>query len=192
MKRVIIVHGWSGKPDEHWLPWLKQQLEAKGFSVQVPQLPDADTPRIEPWVAKVAQTVGTPDQDTFLVGHSLGNQAIARYLATLKPGVTVGGVVFVAGFFKSLHTQEAPEDQETARLWLTAPLDLAAVESHIKNSVAIFSDDDPDVPPENIGSFRDELGAEIVIEHGKGHFCESDGVTQLPSALTGVLKLAGA
>lgn len=27
MKRAIIVHGFKGKPDTNWKPWLKRQLE---------------------------------------------------------------------------------------------------------------------------------------------------------------------
>jgi len=30
MKRVFIIHGWGGNPEEGWLPWLKKELEAKG------------------------------------------------------------------------------------------------------------------------------------------------------------------
>ena len=28
-KRVFIIHGWGGKPDEHWLPWLEEELAKK-------------------------------------------------------------------------------------------------------------------------------------------------------------------
>ncbi|PIP29922.1 hypothetical protein COU12_02115 [Candidatus Jorgensenbacteria bacterium CG10_big_fil_rev_8_21_14_0_10_54_38] len=47
MKRVFIVHGWDGYPEEGWFPWLKRELEARGFEVHVPPLPDAGNPRIQ-------------------------------------------------------------------------------------------------------------------------------------------------
>jgi predicted alpha/beta hydrolase family esterase len=51
----------------------------------------------------------------------------------------------------------------------------------------IFSKDDPVVPfDENLPIFRDKLGAEIIVEEGKGHFSGSDGVTELPSALEAI------
>lgn len=31
MKRVIIVHGWDGYPEEGWFPWFKKELEEKGL-----------------------------------------------------------------------------------------------------------------------------------------------------------------
>ncbi len=38
-KRAFIIHGWGGKPDEHWLPWLAGELEKNGFDVIVPAIP---------------------------------------------------------------------------------------------------------------------------------------------------------
>ena len=32
-KRVFIAHGWDGYPEEGWFPWLKKELETKGFEV---------------------------------------------------------------------------------------------------------------------------------------------------------------
>src|SRR3989344_9568337 len=113
LQRVFIVHGWDGHPEEGWFPWLKRELEAKGFKVYVPQLPDAANPRIYNWVPALAAAVGEADEETYFVGHSMGCQTIARYLeslpeekqlATSKPlrkeARRGGGAVFVAGFFK--------------------------------------------------------------------------------------------
>src|SRR3989344_6946533 len=99
-KRVIITHGWGGHPKGDWFPWLKKELEAKSFEVHIPRLPNAENPRIEKWVPKLAQVVGVADEETYFVGHSMGCQAIARYLESLPEGVKIGGAVFVAGFFK--------------------------------------------------------------------------------------------
>ena len=37
---------------------------------------------------------------------------------------------------------------------------------------AIFSEDDPWVPVTDSRWFKDEFGAEILIENGKGHYIE--------------------
>ncbi len=187
-KRAIIVHGWDGTPETAWFPWLKKELESKGFKVTVPQLPDPGTPRIENWVPKLAEVVGTPDENTYFVGHSMGNQAIARYLESLPEGTRVGGAVFVAGFFKHItNTDNNASETETRKHWLEAKLDLKKVRSHLPKSIAIFSDDDPFVPLDNQNDFRDKLGSKIIIEHAKSHF--SKGMLELPSALEAVLSL---
>ena len=192
-KRVFIAHGWDGYPEEGWFPWLKKELEARGFEVFVPQLPNAGNPRIQIWVPNIAEAVGTADEQTYFVGHSMGCQAVARYLETLPEGVKVGGAVFVAGFFKRLAgLEDTPDVEETDRHWLGTPIDLAKVKSHLLKSIAIFSDDDPWVPLDNQDDFRDKLGSEIIIEHAKGHFSGGrDKITELPVARDKVLSLAG-
>jgi len=189
MKRVIIVHGWDGTPEEGWFPWLKKELEARGFQAIVPKLPDAETPSIEKWVPALAAAVGAVDEDTYFVGHSMGCQAIARFLEGLPQEQKAGGVVYVAGFFDSLMLSE-DEEEEVWNKWKNAPLDLSRVRTQAPKSVAIFSDDDPYVPLSNQNDFKNKLGSEIIIEHGKNHFNESSGYFELPIALESVLKLA--
>ena len=190
-KRVFIVHGWGGYPEEGWFPWLKRELEQRGFTVHVPQLPDTKTPRIYNWVPALARAVGIADSETYFVGHSMGCQTIARYLETLPDGVTVGGAVFVGGFFKRLMGYENdPAVQATDRHWLGAPIDFKKIKSHLPHSVALFSDDDPYVPLDNQDDFRDKLGSKIVIVHGKGHFTgDEDHCTELPEAREALLDV---
>src|SRR5688572_19611763 len=94
MKRIFVVHGWYGHPGEGWFPWLKETLEARGFEVFVPAMPDPAHPRIESWVRQLAGEVGELDQETFFVGHSIGCQTILRYLQ--MGDARAGGVVCVA------------------------------------------------------------------------------------------------
>lgn len=190
-KRVIVAHGWDGHPQEGWFPWLKDQLEEKGFEVIIPQLPDPESPRIYNWVPALAEAVGVADADTYFVGHSMGCQAIARYLEKLPEDLQVGGAVFVAGFFKRLSGLEDDEEvQETDRHWLTTPVDLEKVKKHCKKSIALFSDDDPYVPLDNKDDFKDKLGSEIVVMSGMGHFSGGqNGVTRLPILLDLLKKL---
>jgi predicted alpha/beta hydrolase family esterase len=190
IKRVFVVHGWDGSPEEGWFPWLKRELEAKGFEVHVPQLPDAANPRIYNWVPALAHAVGMPDEQTYFVGHSMGCQTIARYLETLPNGVQVGGAVFVGGYFKSLVLAE-DEEEEVWNSWKSVPVDLSKVGSHLPKSVAIFSDDDPYVPLDNQDDFRDKLGSEIVVEHAKGHYTGGDDKCfELPTVLQKFLKIS--
>lgn len=192
-KRVVIVHGWDGYPEEGWFPYLRKKLEAKGFEVLVPQLPDAENPRIEKWVPALRAAVGTPDEDTYFVGHSMGCQTIVRYLESLSEGVRVGGAVFVAGFFKRLSgLGDVLDVQETARLWLGVPVDLKKAAAHLKNgSVAIFSDNDPFVPLDNQDDFHDLLGSRIIVVPDGGHFSGAlNRCFELPVALRALLEIA--
>jgi predicted alpha/beta hydrolase family esterase len=85
MKRAIIVHGFKGKPGTNWKPWLKRELEDKGFRVNVPEMPHTQTPQLKEWVDKLTETISLYESDDiFLIGHSLGCITILKYLETLN------------------------------------------------------------------------------------------------------------
>lgn len=181
MKKVIIIHGWGGHPEEGWFPWLKKELEAKGHKVEVPSMPNSENPIIEDWVAHLAKTVGKPDKDTYFVGHSIGCQTILRYLETLD-GDTLGGAVFVAGWFNLLNMED--EEGPIAKPWLETPIDLMKVKVVLPKSVLIISDNDPHGFFEENKKEFEKLGSKIMVLHDAGHINEEAGYTELPEALT--------
>ncbi|MEW6617604.1 MAG: alpha/beta hydrolase [Patescibacteria group bacterium] len=190
MKQVFIIHGWDGYPEEGWFPWLKKELELRGFSVVVPQLPQSEEPRIRNWVPEVQRIVGVPNKDTYFVGHSMGCQTIIRYLEGLPDGIKIGGAVFVAGFLKRLTNLEDDDTvKDVEKEWLSTPLDLKRVSFHLSKSIAIFSDNDPYVPLENKKDFKEQLNSELIIEREMGHFSGSTGTKELPIVLESLLKI---
>ena len=181
-KRVFIIHGWGGYPQESWFPYLKQKLEQKGYVVHIPAMPHTNHPTMEEWIPFLSQSVGTPDSKTFLIGHSIGCQTILRYLETVK--VQIGGIILVAGFVHlALDENESPE---IAKPWLKAPLHWEKIKAHTKNTVAIFSDDDQWVPVGDAQIFKEKLGAKIIVEKKQGHFTD---MTQLPIVMREMEKM---
>lgn len=187
MKRVFIIHGWMGYPEEAWFPWLKSELQSRGIEVRVPQMPNADEPNIDSWVPFLAGEIGSPDNELYLVGHSIGVQTILRYLETID--VKVGGVIGVAGFYKlAPDFIEDPEDAAIAEPWLKRPMDDVKIRETANKIVAFFSDNDPYVPIDNEIMFKDRLGAETYIVQGKGHMGRHD-MTEAPQILEMLLKM---
>ncbi|QQG43663.1 MAG: alpha/beta fold hydrolase [Candidatus Daviesbacteria bacterium] len=169
-KRGIIVHGWSGSFQKDWLPWAKAELETRGYEVLVPDLPDSDNPKIENWVPYLSRIIGKVNENDILIGHSMGCQTILRFLESLPEGKKVDKIILVAGFgpfLKGLTEQE----WQIAKPWINTPLDLDKIKTHANSFTAIFSDNDPFVPlEENKKLFEEKLGAQVFIEHHKGHF----------------------
>ena len=186
-KRAFIIHGWDGYPDEGWFPWLKNELEQKGFQVQVPAMPEPAEPKIEAWVSHLSKIVGDVDENTFFVGHSIGCQTILRYLESLPADKKIGGAFFVAGWF-TLMNSETEEEKRIGKPWLETPIDFEKVKQHTKKFFAVFSDDDEVVPQDNKKLFEERLGAKTSIEHAKGHFSGSDEVKELPVILEAILS----
>ena len=181
MKRVIIVHCWSGTPEYAWYPWAKAELEKRGLAVTVPAMPDTDEPELAKWLPALTAAVGAPDEDLVLIGHSIGTVTIMRYLEALPAGQRIGQAIFVAGFTDQLGFAELEN-------FFQRPLDYAAIQpKSARGFVAIQSDNDPFVSAQYGTRLQDELGAELVIKHGARHMSgAADGeqaCTELPELL---------
>ncbi|MCX6719425.1 MAG: alpha/beta hydrolase [Candidatus Taylorbacteria bacterium] len=177
MKRIMIVHQWMVGVEGDWRPWLKKELEKRGYEVSMPEMPDIDTPIIEKWVGKLAEVVGMPDKDTYFIGHSIGCQAIIRYLETID--TPVGGAIFVAGWF-DLKNLESSEVEEIAMPWIEMPIDIEKVKAVLPKSILIISDNDPyDCFEENKAGFE-KLGSKLMVVPKAGHFTAEEGFSELP------------
>jgi uncharacterized protein len=189
MKRVLILHKWGGTPADDWYPWLKNELEKKGIVVKVPEMPDTRDPKMDEWVPKLSAEIGKPDEDTYLVGHSMGAQAILRYLEGLKPGEKVGGALFVAGFITVKENSVAPESMHIFERLSKSRIDLEKVRVHCNKFISIFSDNDEYVGLENAKVFEQNLGSKIVVIPGAGHLTKKNGYKELHAALNELLKM---
>jgi hypothetical protein len=172
MKKVYLVHGWGGSAtSEAWFGWLKEKLKEENIMVDALEMPESDYPRIETWVKYLDNTVKDLGEETYFVGHSIGCQAILRFLEKLPENIKIGGCVFVAGFFNlKEETYECEEDREIAKPWIETPISLEKVKEHTNNFLAIFSNDDPDVPVSDSEIFKEKLNAEIIIKENEEHF----------------------
>lgn len=182
MKKAILIHGWEGSPEEGWRPWLKKELEQCGFEVAVPAMPNPAKPNMKEWLSYLKEIIDNPDENCFLVGHSLGCVTILRYLELLETNQKIGGVVLVAGFTSNLGYDELDSFFQTK-------IDWNKIKSHCEKFVAIHSSNDPYVSLHYADFFRNNLGAEIIVEQNMKHFSGDDGINKLPVVLKSVLKM---
>src|SRR5262245_43500518 len=83
---AILVHGWRGWPENSWFPWLREELERRGWTVDIPSMPDPMVPTPEKWVATLERHIFAasqkeiPPSKVVLVGHSLGCPTILMAL----------------------------------------------------------------------------------------------------------------
>lgn len=191
MKKVYIVHGWDGNPDEPLFVWLDKKLSARGYAVERLAMPEPETPMIEAWVRKLQESV-VPDAETILVGHSVGCQAVMRYIETVPEEARIAGMVLLAPWMKLDQTtieEEGEEVVEIARPWMETPIDFNKVKMIAGRVIAIFSDNDDFVELSQKDFFEEKLAAQTVVEHEKGHFSPAENISELPSALESILKL---
>jgi serine hydrolase len=186
MKQVYIIHSRGAGPRDHWYPYVASALEEAGFAVHVPQMPDPEAPKQSAWMEALASHISIINENTYLIGHSVGCQAALRLLGSLEPGQRAGGVVLVAGWV-SVPNWEGRTEEQKAILndWLNPPLDLKSLAGRSNHFTAIFSDNDPFVPKENWAACEKELHAKVIVKHSAGHF-EGEHATDLPEAVAAV------
>jgi uncharacterized protein len=181
---VVIIHGATSKPEEHWFPWLAQQVECAGHNALVPRFPTPEGQAVVPWLEVLDSALSPLGPSTSLVGHSLGSALMLRALE--RPGPAVEASVFVSGFagligdefFDSLN---AP--------FLLDPFDWEAIRARAGKVRLFAGSDDPFVPLSKGEELAEHLDAELTVVPGGGHLISQFGYTQFPQ-LWDALQLA--
>ena len=163
MRKAVIIHCWAGHPDYAWYPDAKKRLEAMGFQVDVPEMPDTNSPKLSLWLPTLQQHAGNPDSDLYLIGHSSGGVTVMRYLELLPEGTQIGGVVLVGSFPKPIGFKEVEN-------FFEVPLDFDKIKPKAKYFTVIHSDNDPYVSMEYAAELQQKLGARMIVKQGMGHF----------------------
>ncbi len=185
MNRAFIIHGWEGKPEEGWFPWLENTLEKEGWQVSVPAMPHPILPTLPDWLATLSGVVGKPDEHCYFIGHSLGCITILKYLETLPENQKVGGVIMVAGFAGHLKHKI-----KLLQPFYKDKLNWPKVKAQAKAFVAIGSKRDDLIHIESLDEFQTKLGAKVIIDNNWLHFSGVEGITELPEVLNSLRELS--
>jgi len=185
MNRCFIIHGWAGKPEEGWMPWLKVELEQRGWQVEAPKMPHAKLPQVEEWLQALGEVVSTPDENTYFVGHSLGCFTFLKYIEQLPPDQKVGGGVMVAGFAGNLK-----HNIPVLVKYYEGGLDYEKIKLHGGKYIAIASERDDYVHIQSLHEFAEHLGAKTIVNNEWEHFSGQEGIAELPEALNGLLEVS--
>jgi predicted alpha/beta hydrolase family esterase len=180
-----VVHGYAARASAHWFPWLGEHLTARGITCTVVELPTPESPDAAAWEHAVAAAVGTPDEGTWIVAHSLGAITALRALEALPEGTRVGGLVMVAGFTGPLAALPVLDD------YLRDDIDATKLVPRVGTRIMVHSDDDALVPPDASDRLARRLRAEVYLQRGAGHFLAEDGVVSLPLIATLLDRASG-
>ncbi len=177
--QFFIFHGIEGHPAENWFPWLKQQLEAEGHTVTIPALPHADQPTLDEWLTYMEPYRSQMNDQTILIGHSLGVPFLLSLLSSLDQPVAAS--FLVSGFMTLPNNAYAPRMTSFIQLF-----DRQRLRAQCGHFEVFCGDDDPFVSIDKTRELSDFLSAPLhVIPHG-GHLNAAAGYTSFPELLTAI------
>ena len=179
MKNVIIFHGTEGYPKENWFPWIKEKLETEGYQVFIPQFPSPPVvpAKISEWFDVLKNYESEINENTILIGHSLGGLFLLRVLEKLDHPIHTAVFVGTPVGEKPITNW----DRDSA--FCGFEFDWNKIKNKAKNFIVYQSDDDPWVGLTNGEKLAKELGVELTFIPNAGHFNKRAGYESFPHLL---------
>ncbi len=173
-KKALILHAWYSKPSDNWYPWLKKELESRGYEVILPELPtmNTDLPNMGLQL-KTIQEVVPIDEDTIIIGHSLSCLLAMRLAEKRK----YKKMILVAGWdFDDLTVGH--------KLFWPDQINHQKIKSNVKEIYCISSDNDPYFTVYQAEEMSKRLEGKFTLVKGAGHLTSKDGITKIPQILS--------
>ena len=181
MKNAFIIHGAYGKPDENWIPWLKQELESNGYKVITPAFPTPAGQNYDNWMQIVEPHLTDFNEETVLIGHSIGASFTLSILEKLN--VKIEKTILASGFVGPLGLELDEINMTIAE----REYDWNKVRSNSVGFVILHGSEDPYVPDAKAAELGKLLDTEPVLIPNGGHLNEAAGFTEFPLLLSQIV-----
>jgi hypothetical protein len=191
LKKAVILHGTDGAPDHNWFPWLKVQLEGKGYEVWAPELPNNHTPNRQVYNDFLLSS-RWDFTDNLVIGHSSGAVSVLNLLEdercphistailvspwTDSERANLGAAGFTIEIFKDLFPKGG--------------FKLGLIKQKADNFLVIHGDNDPYCPLGQAETLARELDCDIIKVPNGLHLTQGAGFYELPW-LTEAMKERG-
>lgn len=179
MQNVFIFHGVGGSPDENWFPWLKEELSSRGYNVIVPQFPTPEGQTLENWLKVLDEYREFLNEETILIGHSLGVPFALNVVERFK----VGAAYLVAGFYGKTGNDFDPGMVTFAQ----REFDWDRIRENCEKFTVYHSDNDRYIKLEKAEQLVEKLNIEVTLIPGAGHISQSAGYTKFDKLLEDIL-----
>lgn len=185
--KVIILHGCADPEemdpahrfyDKHWIPWVKRQLEARGFVVEAPLMPNPWAPNYEAYKAEFEKT--TISENDILVGHSCAAAFLTRWLGETQQKVRK--TIFVAPWKIADGTNEARV------AFYGHPID-PSVRALVGELVIFTSNNEQEDGKKSAAIFHEALGGRVIELSNHGHYIIGDmGTEEFPELIEEITR----
>src|SRR3989344_795606 len=182
IKKVVILHAMGQTSKGHWYPWLKAELEKRGYTVWVPDMPSPNMPNARQATDFLLSNKNWDFTGNVLIGHSWGAVQVLHLLQNLPEGQQVQSAVLVSSFD---HPTPGMEIQHKGLF--AEKFDFKKIKEHARQFLFVHSSNDPYVPLDSGGveTLANRTAGNLVIVPDGQHFSSSldPAYTQFPALL---------
>ncbi len=173
MTNIIIIHGTGGNPEGNWFPWLKSELEKLNCKIFIPKFPTPKNQSLESWLKVFKKYKQYLDENSIIVGHSLGPAFLLNILENLNNPIKCS--FFISGFIGLINNLEFDELNKT---FIERQFNWDKIKNNCKKFIIINSDNDPYVPLEKGKELAENLSTKLIILKNAGHINKESGYTK--------------
>ncbi len=160
--RIVLIPGYKATAKSNFFPWLQDELHRQGHEVLIPNLPNPEAPDRDEWTKALLDQVGAIDDETIIVGHSLGGAAALRFLEAAEAKSTPHALVLVATPWMIASEQ--------FRGFFMTELDHEILMWKASKMAVIHSKDDKIIPFDHAEKYARVLHSRLIEAENAGHF----------------------
>jgi len=167
--KVLLLHGWGGKKEKHWLSYVEKELLARHYDVSFPKIPNQYNPNKDKWLRYIENYL-LDFQVDIVIAHSLGvltwwhlyhkNHYQVKQLIAVAPPTFASFPSKMSTFF---------------------PLPNITFDEGIQT--IIYAQDDPNIEPQTIKKLALKMKSRLVVKSEGEHLDHYAKVENLPELL---------
>ncbi len=187
-KTALLLHGLEGHNQKAWYPWLKAQLESFGYNVIAPNMPNAEFPTLEEWLAALEPLANQLGPDSVIIAHSLGAPTAAQFI--LKHQLKIKHLLLVAPTFPDMPWGAYPKEYfstngQNVHDITMVPVDWSKLASAAGRITVFASQNDPYIPYDLLKQHvaANLPKAQFTTFPAMQHFSEGGNINTLPAAI---------
>jgi len=170
LKKAVILHGTDGSPEGVWIPWLKTQLQTRGYEVWAPELPGKHTPNRQIY-NDFLFNADWDFTDNLVIGHSSGAVSVLNLLLDDRcPHIANAVLVSAWADTEAAGLQDKGfEAEQFTELFPPGGFNFDRIKSQTDHILFFHGDDDRYCPLDQAQWLAQQAGSEIVVIPGGGH-----------------------
>ena len=173
--KIYLVPRWAGNIHSDWYDSVFNLIKNKyKISIDRLEMPNWNEPNVDESIEYLSNRVKQLNLQTYFIGHSVGCQAIIRFLTKRfekDNDLQIGGCLFVAGWF------EIDNAWDSLKPWLNInDIDFNLISKRLVFNKLVLSNNDPFTTNylNNKSLWELKLNSKVVIYPDRKHFNETE------------------